>query len=975
MKQFYLFFFLLLIAELKAQELFFSPPANFQNLPSFETYDVLQDRKGFIWITTDAGVCRYDGNKLTVYTVKEGISENVVFRAYEDDKGRIWFNTLSGYFFYFENGSFHSIAANEQLKKFCNAYPMNSFYVGKGDTLYCATSRIPGLIKISPQNNYQNIVRDTASFKEGNSFVVTNALHPGESIMGGTGIQYTKSDFSVNVLYNHKTIRVSLKEQYNYFGNGWNGKVDIAGNLYIPNGGQLNIITREGVLKGYYYFPRKIITTYLDKDNDLWVCTSKSGGYLYKNANLSKPPIRFLNTLSVSSVRIDREGIVWVATLEKGVFQSMNKHLLFFNERDDKATYLQKDSSRLNITYASQKIISMYKNDSISVNDNIKNTIHSPNNLYSSYLDERFYYYTTDNEIFRVDSKKQVDVMKFSQRPNVMEIIKTGKDSMLFISAPTIIKFYNGQNALSVVTPFPNRFALQLKNKKILISSRNNSGIYELKGDKFIPYLGQFPQLHIRINSMLEDKFGNLWIATNERGLYCYDSKGKLHQYTTINNLISDKINALAIDEKNNLWIGSYNGLTKLSYTKELKNAGITNFNKSHGIPNLQIEKLIVFNGKIACISKENCFYFDAGELKKNTTPPLNYIESVSMNDEPYNVIDTPVLSYDKKNLHIQASLIAYKNTEQRRFIYKLIGYDKNWHYSATGDIQYTNLPHGKYDFIIYGLNNDNLRSNTPATFSFLIKKPFWLTWWFIKLEIILFSALIYVIFKFWKNKIEKKERSKTLINQKIAEFKMTALRSQMNPHFVFNAISSIQHYILKQDTFKSYNYLAKFSLLIRTILDNSKEEYIALSQEISTLKLYIELEQIRFKQPFRFIIDIDEQLELDTYIPTMLIQPYVENSIWHGLMPKKTNGILHLTLKKTEQHIFVSIKDNGVGRDKTGRTNNLHVSKGMSITEQRIKELEIINEKKFSVNIIDLVDNDGDPAGTEVQIIIPFDL
>jgi ligand-binding sensor domain-containing protein len=976
MNRFYLFFFLLFTAKLSAQELFFSPPANFQNLPSFETYDVLQDHKGFIWITTDAGICRYDGAKLTVFTVKEGIDENVVFKAYEDVKARIWFNTLSGYFFYYENNTFHSIAANEQLKKICNAYPVSSFYIGEKDTLYCSTVQQTGIIKIPPQNNYRDVIRDTTGIIKENRFLVTNKLHPEECIVG-KGLQLAQENdddnYTLSLSYNKKTVSFKIREEDRFLGNYFICKIDIHKNIYFPTGKQLNVITEEGKVK-QYYFPQAILNCYLDKDNDLWVCTERKGGYLYKNGDLSKPPVRFLTSASVSSIRIDREGTIWATTLDKGIFQSMNKRLLCFNEKEDKATYLQKDYNRLNISYASKKIISIYKNDSICVNDGLRKILNFTTDLSTVFLDERYQYYTTTNAIFMLDSKKPGALLKLNGRTMVTEILKTGEDSILFLSAPFLTTFYKGKQEV-IITPFPNRSILQLKNKKILISSRNNNGIYEFKNNNFIRFLVHLPQLQTRINSMLEDKFGNLWIATNEHGLYCYDMNQKLHQYTTINNLICDKINSLAIDEKNNLWIASYNGLTKLSYTKELQNIGITNFNKSHGIPNLQIDKLIYFNGKIACISKENFFYFEATELKKNTTPPLSYIESVSINDEPYNVKDIPVLSYDKKNLHIQTSLIAYKNTQQQRFIYKLIGYDKNWHYSATGDIQYTNLPHGKYDFTIYGLNNDNLRSNDPATFSFIIKKPFWLTWWFIKLEIIVFSALIYLIFKFWKNKIEKREHAKTLINQKIAEFKMTALRSQMNPHFVFNAISSIQHYILKQDTFKSYNYLAKFSLLIRTILDNSKEEYIAISQEINTLKLYIELEQIRFKQPFQFILDIDEKLDLETHIPTMLIQPYVENSIWHGLMPKKTNCILHLLLKKEEQHIFVSIKDNGVGRDKSGKTSDLHVSKGMSLTEQRIKELELSNGKKFSVHIIDLTDDKGNPTGTEVQLIIPFDL
>jgi ligand-binding sensor domain-containing protein/two-component sensor histidine kinase len=963
MKRLLFLFFFLLLNKAHAQELFFSNPASFQNLPSSETYQIFQDSKGIIWVCTDAGICRYNGNSLTTFTTKDGISENVVLRAYEDDKKRIWFNTLSGYFFYYENKIFHAIAANEELKKLCNSYPMTSFYIGEQDTLYCASAKLMGVTKIPPQHNYKNIIRDTLSFTRVHRFLISNKLHPEESIIGrGNLLKYDDIHKCISS-HDNKIDTVTIREIDRFVGNYFIGKIDLHKTFYLPSGMQFNIITQAGDIK-LHYFPLSISYCYMDKDSDLWVGTIRGGGYLYKNADLSKPPVRFLNNLSVSSVMIDREGIIWVTTLEKGIFQSMNKRLLFFNEKDDKAIYLQKDSNHLNISYASHKIVSIYKNDSLSVN-NIKKIINSTADLSASFIDEHYQYYGTGTEIFRLGSqKKAIDLFKFTQRTNVIDILKTGKDSILLLSPPALIKFYHGKEQI-IISPFPNRSMIQLKNKKILISSRNNSGIYEFKNDRFIHYLDNLPQLKTRINCMLEDKFGNLWIATNEHGLYCYDHNKKLHHFANV----EDKINALAFDSKNQLWVGTNNGISKICFTTDLNKLLITHFKKNHGIPNEEIKTLVEFNGKIGCIAKDLFFYFDSEQLQKNNVPPLTYIDSVFINDKAYDLNQEPVLKYDKNNIHILTSLISNRNNH-KEYLYQLAGYDQNWHYSASGDMQYTNLPHGTYTFMVYGLNNDKVKSDKPATFTFTIEKPFWLTWWFILLEISIISIVIYFSIHYWKHKIEKREREKAAIS----EFKMTALRSQMNPHFIFNAIGSIQHYILKNEVKQSYNYLSKFSMLIRNILNNSRQEFISLTQEINTLRLYIELEQIRFTHPFQFKIEIDEALDMEMDIPTMLIQPYVENSIWHGLMPKESDGLLELTFKKVDDSMLVIIRDNGMGRKITDPAKK-HVSKGMSITEQRINILATTSKKQFVTNIIDLKDENGNSSGTEVNLIIPLDL
>ena len=295
------------------------------------------------------------------------------------------------------------------------------------------------------------------------------------------------------------------------------------------------------------------------------------------------------------------------------------------------------------------------------------------------------------------------------------------------------------------------------------------------------------------------------------------------------------------------------------------------------------------------------------------------------------------------------------------------------WELSTTGQCQYTNLPYGNYSFQVYALNNDKIKSALPATYNFTILKPFWLTFWFITIEIISLIAVVYFIFRWRVNKIKNDEEEKTRLNQKLAEFQMTAVRAQMNPHFVFNAISSIQHYILTNDKYNSYDYLAKFSRLIRNVLDNSQEEYISLEKEIVTLSLYIELEKIRFKVPFEFSLIVDKEIDLtDIDIPTMLIQPYIENAIWHGLMPKQNDCLLELEIKKVDSILQVTIRDNGVGRASAPK-NNGHVSKGMGLMEQRLKALSVKNNDSFSVIIIDLKDENAKSCGTEVKISMPL--
>lgn len=964
-------FFLLLTINAPAQELFFSKPSYLKNLPSAETYDVFQDSKGFIWICTDAGLCLYKGNTLKIFTTKDSISENVVLRSYEDAKGRVWFSTLSGTFFYYENEQMHAIAANKLLKKYFLYFTPNSFFIGEQDTLYCSSILQSAILKIPPQHDYRDIIRFCSGLSEVNRFILTNKLRPGESTMGCGQTDVRLSDSTYGLRWNDRFLRIPFKKINHPAGNAWRGRSDDQGNIYLPFGKELVAIKKNSSICKRYFFEGNINSVTVDKDGDLWVCLQRGGGYLFKNADLETKPVHFLGVLSVSSVIVDHEGSVWASTLEKGIFRSNSKYVFYISSNDDKIEPAQKCSDQLIIPYGSKKIMHIYKDDSLSTTTILKNYLPERDPLTSIYVDSTYAYYSTGLALYYQPDKNKNNYLYLPQNFVSKFIIKALGDTILSSTSRNLYIIYQ-QHLLKAIFPsFSVNYLMKRKNGCILVGSRTE-GIFELRKNALIPFLPKLLQLQTRINSITEDRVGNLWIATNDKGLYCFDASSKLHAFNEASGLKTSKINGLAVDKKNNIWAATNDGIIKIDASSAIDNGKITYFNRSHGLPDLQIERIYEFDDKIWCASKENLFYFNHELLNENNIAPLNHIQSIYINDQPISLRDSIVTSYDKNNIRIRPVVTSFKDPEKNSFSYMLIGYDKNWRSSSDGDLQYTNLNFGDYKLLIYGLNNDARKSNEPAVLKFTIEKPFWYTWWFILIELFILYVIVHLSLAIWKKRIEKKEQEKTSVNQRISEFKMTALRSQMNPHFIFNAIGSIQNYILKNETTQSYNYLGKFAHLIRNILNNSREEYISLSQEVSTLQLYIELEQIRFRPAFQFKIELDKELDTDVYIPTMLIQPYVENSIWHGFNSKKTNALLELIFQKEGDHIIVTIRDNGTGR-KRKTENNTHISKGMTITEQRLQMLVSTSKTKFNAKIIDLTDENGFPVGTEVQLTIPY--
>jgi len=238
-----------------------------------------------------------------------------------------------------------------------------------------------------------------------------------------------------------------------------------------------------------------------------------------------------------------------------------------------------------------------------------------------------------------------------------------------------------------------------------------------------------------------------------------------------------------------------------------------------------------------------------------------------------------------------------------------------------------------------------------------------------------LLLAIGFLVFR--GSKLKAKRRISEM-NRKISEIQQANLRQQMNPHFIFNTLNSIQYYMYQHDKLATNNYLTKFSNLIRKVLENSQHTYVPLNDELSALTLYLELENIRFKDKFDYEINVDDEIDTLMYkVPTMLIQPYVENSVCHGLIPMKTKGKVKIDIKLKNDYLLCTIEDNGIGRDaarerNTKRESN-HNSLGTRIAATRLELVNALYGSNLKTTYTDLKDAEGKAAGTLVEIHIPL--
>ena len=325
---------------------------------------------------------------------------------------------------------------------------------------------------------------------------------------------------------------------------------------------------------------------------------------------------------------------------------------------------------------------------------------------------------------------------------------------------------------------------------------------------------------------------------------------------------------------------------------------------------------------------------------------------------------------HNENDIGINYTGLSYHSGGNIQYRYKLHRNDP-WRYTRNTSVYLPALPDDQYEFIVACKGRTGIWSKA-ASISFLVKKPFWRTYAFIAAVIVLSGGLIWIGFVLYF----RSQRKKIVMQNRMALSELRSLRSQMNPHFLFNALNSIQGVLMKNKPQAAQDYLGKFGKLMRTILDHSDKTSVSIAEELESITYYLEIEQLRCDNRFRYNIYVDP--ELDQYnaeIPAMIIQPFIENAIWHGFGQQHENGVLDIKfLLDKNNAILIIIQDNGIGRRKAAelQKNKEHKSKGIQLVKERIDILNVENSNKIELDIEDLEDEQGHYPGTRVTIKIP---
>ena len=968
---------------LSAQEFSYRNISTELGLPGSQVFDILQDKRGYMWFATDHGVARYNGKEFKSYTTSDGLLDNTVLRMCEDSKGRIWFVSQSNELCYWQNDSICTTPASEAFRSKTNSLNVVSkIYLDSLDNIW-----ISGRANIFFSDAKQHY-REFTELVPNDSTYTYELRIVDKTVLFGYNIRNKTYKYidqpAIKLLINyHKNAAPDHVVPFNVtkamaalpFINGAFGYRAKSDTYYFSEDSLIVWVHNDSMSSKR--LGGSIINIVTDRNDDVWVCFHKRGVAFYKDGDFNREPITFLQHVSVDDVEVDHEGGIWIATLEKGVYYVpsssilvyqnvpyLNDHIVYIGEFKDKVLVSTYGHSISEVTDFRFKQV-----DYLCKIAESRSTL-----LFTTKIHDTAYA-SFSGELVRFAPQKLPQKNKFFQSDYAAaKFILETTDHYIWLLNGAGIRNINNQTCTSIsyVSPFKLTCGL-VKGTDLLVAGKK--GLYLFKNRKYESLGDLDPLLKSQITAMTEDKTGAIWIATMGKGVLRLKNNKVIH-IPDKKGMISNICTSITMDDYNNIWIGTNKGLSCIQniYAEDekwqIKNIDDKNGLNSNDVTTLFADKEVLWVGTmwgLSCLQIKNCLL--------PIPASRAYISDIAVNGT---MVSKHVFSYKENNLKFKLDALTFKDQGDHLFRYRLIGLDSSWTETKTDELLINNLAPGNYLLQVQVANKDKIWSSNTADYSFIIHKPFWLTWWFILLEIVMLILIVYLIILWRTNIIKRKEEEKLRINKLLSEYQMKALTAQMNPHFIFNAINSIQNFIIQNHSTLAYDYLIKFSKLIRLVLNNSKDNEITVQQELDTLALYIELEQLRFEKSFDYYLTVDPKLDTQSLtIPALLLQPYIENAIWHGLMPLKTRkGEIGLTIVEESGLLKIIITDNGVGRKASDQikkkiVHKNHQSVGMELTGKRIELFG--QESTFSLQLTDNYDELGNATGTTVEIILPM--
>lgn len=964
-----------------------------------QVFALCQDQDGYLWMgTRGGGLTRFDGTEFKHFTTKNGLASNYIDCIKADEKGQLWVATNAG-------------ISKWDGNDFTNYYPLDKkqsievleFCFGPDHRIYLAT--LSGLF----------------AFDGEKFWLLSEANAPVNSLtIDNKGFIWFGNAHGL-YQYDIKTGRTQFFLKKKYINKVF---CDAKGKIWVGTYGD-GIYT--GGAKGFRPFMpirsigyQEIYEIYQDPKGHLWFGTLNRGIYSYDTLGKSFLHIQESDGLSnnhVRSIICDREGNYWFGTSGGGVCQYFGLPFTHYDRQSGlNGNFIYSvfvDSKKRLWVGAGEGGVTLLdsgKFKSFGAKEGFANTkvkAIQEDDLGNIYLG------TEGNGLYVYDGKEFTFIKAL--RKKFIRAICKDRNGVLWIATAglglyrvergeknpenLIIKNYTVDEGM-----LSNRLSAVLEdNNKMLWYATENQGIGVWDNTKPMNiYQGMhvsYPLNNVRCLAM--DKYGYVWAGTGGDGIARMSLKnGKVAaEKNGFNNLLTSlNVYLLAFDKKGNLFVGSESGLDYLELDKNRNPVSIRRFGKNEGFVGIETCQNAVAadpSGNLWFGTVNGLTLCDPSAFTKNLVPPVIgiagvrlFYKEIALTDHAGYVVDwggnkSLELPYNQNHLTFDLRGISLSNPEQVAFTWKLKNFDAQWSpESGQKSVTYSNLPPGQYVFVVKARNGDGVWSSTPLEVSITIEAPYWETWWFRGGVAALLVGIVWLVFRIRVRNLQKKAtRAETQLrlDKKLADLEHQALRLQMNPHFIFNALNSIQSQIGQENEQKARYYLAKFGRLMRQILDNSRKPFITLKEEMESLENYLLVEKFSSGDNFDYEIVKPDDLDTDFIkIPPMLLQPFIENSIKHGFKNlKERRGKIELDFEEKDHLLVCTIKDNGVGRELANRRagsegESYHESTALKVIKERLQLMDNVTGEPY-MHIKDLFDENKQPAGTQIEVGIPI--
>ncbi|MEY4520871.1 MAG: hypothetical protein RIT10_56 [Bacteroidota bacterium] len=953
-----------------------------QGLPQSQVTAIDQDVNGYLWVGTLGGVTRFNGKEFVTYTSQNGLLNNRINCLKFMDQ-QLWIGHEGGI----------SIIEKNNIKTIKFTKPYNNAVVVKIIKFkqhYLVATNNNGLFEIKQQQlipvqfadqhiqisgnlklNIKKIedqsIRDLVIFKNQLIIATNDALFFTQNLRRFEKLNTSLTISSMSVLKN--TIAITT------FSNG----------LYLLNPSSKQLSKIKGIN------PEDILVNCIsdNKNNTLWVAAN-NGIYKLVNGNITLK-LNKENGLQSESIRTlfkDQTGKIWMGTEGKGLFQFIGEKIVHYNTNNgltsDLILSINKDKDNKFWIGTLENGVDVLSKNNIQHAYNFENS----NTVWTSLLD--------------VDKKNW-----FGTNFGLIAVSKTGKQQGYFKenglpSDKISVLYSDGLNSFFVggyngVSHYKNGRFTRLKCKeKITVRSickfsnsyfcATDKGLFVIKNKE----LKRWYNWDKTCYSLCVDYQKRLWVGT-ENGLF-YIVNNQLKRFNFSKTPASNFINFLNFSN-HQLYVGTNNGVFVISAMEQAEML-VKNYGLAEGIVDLETNmnaSYVAKNGKFWFGTPSGLVSLTMEKIIKNKEQPQLSLKSILINFQTnlfdnfssnFTSISKPIqlnLTYNKNNITIEMDGISLSNYTKLSYQFFLEGQDENWTpLTPNSTITYSGLNAGDYRFFARAIDQNGNKSNL-ITIPITIQQAFYKTYWFISLVVLLISFVVYKLIKLRiEREREKNENERLSYKAKLNSLEQKSLNASMNRHFIFNSLNSIQYFINTQDRKSANQFLTNFAQLIRKNLDSSEEgNMVTLAQEIERINLYLSLEQMRFNKRFVYSIDCPDEIDQEAIIiPAMMLQPFIENSIIHGILPdEEKEGRITVTFSiEQPSTLVIQIDDNGVGIEHSMNSkvkyDGDHKSQGMEITSKRIDLLKMISSNKFDlIGPVQLEDENRLINGTRVTL------